>query len=123
MENGRNEKRPRRVGPLSVIRGRDSRAPAASGLNEDVLYAEHHPPAKPVDSSPFRWFTTALHTPNEGSQLPAVGDWRRHGQRIGMECQVAPLSVVRQSAVPDFVQTIAAPTFDVVKPSHGTPRT
>ena len=49
-----------------MLRGRDSGAPAASGLTEDVLYEKHHPVANTVDSSPFRWFITALHTQNGG---------------------------------------------------------
>src|SRR5689334_1397854 len=35
-------------------------APAASGLTYVVLYEEHHPPLRSVDSSPFRWFIPAL---------------------------------------------------------------
>src|SRR5437773_2276889 len=55
------QKRPRRVGPLPLLRGRDSGAPAASGLIRGCALCGDHPAARPLDSSPFRWFTTTLH--------------------------------------------------------------
>ena len=44
-----------------MLRVRVSGAPAASGLIRGCALCGDHPPADPVHSSPFRWFTAALH--------------------------------------------------------------
>ena len=98
-------KRPRRVGPLTVLRG-ELGAPAASGLTYVVLYAKHHPPPSPVHSSPFRWFIAALDTRRAAVRPPFQARYPS-SELVGVAAVVFGLALLRRRYMGGSMRAVA----------------